>query len=510
MKKFVSTLVSNLAIVAMLYAQSTNNRMESIFDRIIYIEPKLIKEVPNSQRLCDVLPLNKQYINISECKLYVEVEGNGIPLVLINGGPGGTHHGFHPWFSKAKKYAKVIYYDQRGCGLSDYFPGVNGYSVEQATDDLEAIRKTLNIDKWVVLGFSYGGFLAQYYTLRYPERVSGLVLLGASPGLWTSLGDSRQMNFISIEEKRRIREISLELNELFKAEKISEFDFVKLQVFNNYLNGDWKRQHFYKPSIERMSQIARYEWVHDNDFNRIMNKSANIIDLTGAFKANPIPTLILEGKWDLTWSEQKKEILKANHPNSRMEIFENAGHSIYDEEPDKFFSILNDFITSLKPINDSEIKSFKDNIVEWDKLRRTRPDYKIRTVGWGIISSKKLMSTYKREDLDQLNYSIQYLRLGFAQYDMKQYDEALFIFEQIPNKFESDVLTKYIAIIWQGHILDLLGKRDLAIQKYKIIAELNSNETVQHSQYGLSYELSSYAKKRIETPFTRIENQSAE
>ena len=60
-------------------------------------------------------------------------------MVLLHGGPGGTHHYFHPTFSRAAEFSRVIYYDQRGCGLSDYAPG-EGYTIQQAADDIEALR----------------------------------------------------------------------------------------------------------------------------------------------------------------------------------------------------------------------------------------------------------------------------------------------------------------------------------------------------------------------------------
>jgi proline iminopeptidase len=510
MKKL--SLITYLLLIAAItiHAQQINDKRESIHDRIIFIEPKLIREIPKAPRLCDQLPLKKQRINVGDCTLYVEEEGSGTPLVLINGGPGGTHHGFHPWFGRAAKYARVIYYDQRGCGLSDYTPGKDGYSVEQATDDLEAIRKALKIEKWIVLGYSYGGFLAQYYTLRYPASVSGLVLLGASPGLLTSMGASREEQFFSDQERDRIREINKELNELIGADKISREEYMKLLVYNNHLNGDWKRQQYYKPSTEKFAQIALYEWVHDNNFNAIMNQSASKIDLTGAFAANPIPTLILEGKWDLTWSEQKKDMLKANHPRSRMVVFENAAHGIYDEETEKFFSVLRDFVTTLSPVDQNNLEVFRGKIAEWDKMLHSRPDYKIQSVGWGIVSSKKLVEEYRREDLEQLTEPSQYLRMGFAHYDMKQYGEALFIFELFEKKFGSDTAICCMALIWQGHMHDLLGEREEALVRYKIVAALNSKYRVQHGQYNLSYELSPYAKERMETPFKRIENQNVD
>ncbi|MCP4149757.1 MAG: alpha/beta hydrolase, partial [bacterium] len=139
-------------------AQQTEKK-ESILDHVVHIEPELLTKIPRVPRKCDLLKLVKQRIDVGGAALYVEEEGNGKPIVLINGGPGGTHHYFHPWFSRLKDKARVIYYDQRGCGLSDFEPGKDGYSVVQAVADLEAIRKAKKIDKWVVLGYSYGGFL---------------------------------------------------------------------------------------------------------------------------------------------------------------------------------------------------------------------------------------------------------------------------------------------------------------------------------------------------------------
>lgn len=103
-------------------------KRESIFDRVVHIEPELITEIPEVFRWCNRLDLKKHRINVGDAELHVEEEGKGTPLVLINGGPGGTHHYFHPWFSNAKDYARVIYYDQRGCGFSDFEPGKDGTS----------------------------------------------------------------------------------------------------------------------------------------------------------------------------------------------------------------------------------------------------------------------------------------------------------------------------------------------------------------------------------------------
>jgi hypothetical protein len=126
---------------------------ESILDRVVHIEPELFTEIPEVPRWCDRFGLQSRRIDVGGAELFVEIEGEGTPLVLLNGGPGGTHHYFHPWFGHAAQFSRVIYYDQRGCGLSDREPGEDGYSVDQAADDLEVLRRALGFDKWVVLGY---------------------------------------------------------------------------------------------------------------------------------------------------------------------------------------------------------------------------------------------------------------------------------------------------------------------------------------------------------------------
>ena len=484
---------------------------ESLLDKIVQIEPELITEIPFAERWCNRLKnLKKHRINAGDAELYVEEEGKGVPLVLINGGPGGTHHYFHPWFSKAKKYARIIYYDQRGCGLSDFEPGEEGYSVHQAVEDLDAIRQALDIEKWVILGYSYGGFLAQFYTVNYPENVAGLILLGASPGMHVDTGKSRQHQYISEKERTRLKEIRKELQQLSKEKDMPRKQYIQLILYNNFLNGDWKRQNFYKPSHQRLSEIALYEWDHDENFNGIMNRSAGRIDLKGAFIGNPIPTLILEGKYDLTWGEIKPEVLKGNHPNAKMVIFENAGHGIYDEATEKFFSVLRDFIKNLPKVPAAEVAAYKATLKAWEKEMRSSPDKNLGSFGWGWNSSQKLAERYTRDWLDQFETLRSYLRIGFALYDVENYDEALFVFDKMQTIAVERKEKKHeaVALIWQGHMLDLLGRRDEAVSRYRQAAEMNLDDTWMHGQYGLKYKLSPYAKERMTKPFQRIDNRS--
>jgi len=489
-------------------------KTESILDRRVHLEPQLITKIPQVPRWCDLLSLEKKMVDIGEARLYVEEEGEGVPVVLLHGGPGATHHYFHPWFSLAKKFARVIYYDQRGCGLSEFKPGPEGYSVFQAVDDLEALRKALGIDKWVLLGHSYGGFLAQFYAVVYPEHVAGLVLVGSSLGMPVETGRSRQLDYLSPEEKKRLREIRTELREYFQQHQLSYRKKLQLLVYNGFLNGDWKRQNFYRPDEEQMARIALYEWDHDQNFNSIMNRSMNQVDLTGLFERNPIPTLIFEGKYDLTWGEKKPGILKKNHPRARMIVVDRAGHNIFSEAPGEFFRHLREFLSALPEVSPQALAGFKQTLPDWSKLRRAHQtrefgDDFLADQNWGYQSSRAIGRGYRRELLPKLRENRSFLRIGFALYDLKKYREALFVFVRLEERArrQGDLLSEVIALIWQGHMHDLLGNRSKALRCYQKVLKIDCPFKVMHAQYGLHYLPAEYARQRLKAPFQRVENQ---
>jgi proline iminopeptidase len=488
---------------------ATLTRQETALDRVVHIEKTLVTDVPEAPRWCDRLALKAHRVDVGGTGLYVEEEGTGPALVLINGGPGGTHHYFHPWFSRAAKFSRVIYYDQRGCGLSDFKPG-KAYSVDQAVDDLDAIRRALNANRWVVLGYSYGGFLAQLYALKYPENTAGLVLMSASPGFSTGGSPAGWNDFQSKEEKARLRAIPDEVAAWAKANAIPPERADQVLLYNLDLNGAWKAQHFLKPSPERLAQMARYEWVHDADFNGILNQSAGRYDFQGAFTGCPIPTIVLEGKYDGTWSPDKAVLLLKNHPGASMVVFEHASHPIYEEEPDRFFEVLGGFVRGLAVPAPETLSAFKTAAAKRLAEVKAPADEFLEVYGWSRTSNVNLAKAYRPDWLGKITDPSGFLKVGFALYDVENYAEALAVFERMgaAAHLRGNEPYEAVALIWQGHMLDLLGRRAEAIARYKAAAALNIEDTFTHGQFGMRYAPSAWAAERLKEPFKRIENRS--
>jgi len=344
----ISAIVLTLAVISYKWFYQASAR-ETIFDRKAAIPQKLILDIPYLPPFCDELPgLEKGYVSIKDGNLYYEEEGHGIPIVLINGGPGCTHHLFHPYFSQLKDTARVIYYDQRGTGKSSMDDTGKTYTLSQAVEDLERLREALKIDKWVVLGWSYGGLLAQLYALKYPEHCAGLILgtsdpEGGNEGPYTGVGGKyeRAAQFILPAEFDAWADLE---------RKAREGKLTPLQTsYNKFLSGYWKFRFYHKPPEEERIKQLYHGFVQAPDFRKTMISEIAKVNLAGKFNDFEIPTLIVEGKWDVLWGDMDRvSIMHKNHPRAQIEIFEKSGHNVFADEPEKFFSILRSFLKKLK------------------------------------------------------------------------------------------------------------------------------------------------------------------
>ncbi|MFH0898371.1 MAG: alpha/beta fold hydrolase [bacterium] len=285
-----------------------------------------------------------------------EEEGQGIPLVLISGGPGCTHHGFHPYFSHIKDVARVIYYDQRGTGKSSKDDTGKTYTTKQAVEDLESLRKALKFNRWALLGHSYGGLLAQCYALTYPQHCAGLILVASQSGVVEPVNKPvRDRMFISQAEDDAI--------EIVKKKCWDGKITVAQSIYNQGLLGDWKRKNYYKPTREEIIRAALYGWDPVPGFEESMRSNMDKIKLKGMFEDFEIPTLIMEGAWDLLWwNPDRAEVMRKNHPHAQVEIFEKSGHKIFADEPTKFFTLLKAF---LKKANTAKIDYKPGNRLTW-------------------------------------------------------------------------------------------------------------------------------------------------
>ena len=127
------------------------------------------------------MPERELMVPVEGGRVWVSVNGNleaaGAPVVFIHGGPGSTHTGFGGLTALADQRA-VILYDQLDSGMSDHPGDPANWRVARFVGELEAIRKALKIERWHVVGHSWGSAIALEYAAIHPGRVASTVLGG--------------------------------------------------------------------------------------------------------------------------------------------------------------------------------------------------------------------------------------------------------------------------------------------------------------------------------------------
>ena len=127
-----------------------------------------------------IAPYNKGRLKVSDIhEIYFEECGNpdGAPVLMVHGGPGGGSNPTMRRFHDPAHY-RIILLDQRGCGRSTPHAELEQNTTWDLVADMELLREHLGLEKWQLLGGSWGSTLSLAYAQTHPERVSQLILRG--------------------------------------------------------------------------------------------------------------------------------------------------------------------------------------------------------------------------------------------------------------------------------------------------------------------------------------------
>jgi proline iminopeptidase len=277
-------------------------------------------------------------INNGNAKIFYRIYGKGIPLLIINGGPGMNSDGFVDLAVKLSKNYRTIIYDQRGTGKSFIEnPDTSNITMKLMIDDIECLRKYLKINEWVILGHSFGGMLASYYTSFYPGNVKALIL-SSSGGVDLELLNDVRNSIDSKLSKKQLAEIKYWGNKIAKGDTSH---FAKLQrglaLANAYV---YNKKNI--PAIaERLTQstpaITDLVW---HDLRKIN------FDCKPKLISFDKPALIIQGKQDIVdknIAETAHKVLK----NSKLVFLDRCVHYGWLDRPDEYFKQINKFLQSI-------------------------------------------------------------------------------------------------------------------------------------------------------------------
>lgn len=270
-------------------------------------------------------------------RLFVDVEGpQFVPdgprlrekptLVLLHGGPGYDHSGFKPLFSRLADVAQIVYYDHRGHGRSDRRPA-DEWTLDTFADDVLRLCDALGITKPIVLGQSFGGFVAQRYIARHPAHAAKVVLSSTSPAL------NLQRKLAMFErlggpEARRVADTFWRTP---NADTWAVYLRVCMPLYNT--------QPAPAGSRERIVFNEAILFASAGGEQQTMNL------LPGLARAQ-CPVLVMAGALDPVCPLDDSRDIAAAFPADRVQfaVFEHSGHGAWRDEPDAAFERLRRFI----------------------------------------------------------------------------------------------------------------------------------------------------------------------
>ena len=128
----------------------------------------------------NIEPFRTEHLDVSEMhRIYFELCGkpDGQPVFVLHGGPGGSCSPYYRRFFNPKKYL-IVLHDQRGTGRSEPFGELTDNTTQHLVEDIERLRRHLNLEKIILFGGSWGSTLGLAYAETYPEHVQAMVLRG--------------------------------------------------------------------------------------------------------------------------------------------------------------------------------------------------------------------------------------------------------------------------------------------------------------------------------------------
>lgn len=273
-------------------------------------------------------------------RLFVDIDGFGLvpdgptmrekpTLLLLHGGPGFDHSGFKPAFSQLADLCQIVTYDHRGHGRSDARPD-SEWTLDTWADDVVRLCDALGIERPIVLGQSFGGFVAQRYLARHPGHPAKVILSSTSAAF-------------NLERKLPIFErlggpAARALAEAFwRAPTEANTEAYLREVLPLYNtqpapNGDARARGRYQLAI------LRHFIVHE----------MQAMDLAPGLAAARCPVLVMAGAHDPVCPPADSVDIAAALPPGRAElqVYPASGHGAWRDEPAAAFAALRRFVTA--------------------------------------------------------------------------------------------------------------------------------------------------------------------
>jgi proline iminopeptidase len=305
-------------------------------------------------RLCEsssaprIYPSREGFLDVHGVFLYYTEIGEGEPLIVLHGGPGGSHNYFLPYLLPLARCSRLIFMDERGSGRSGKLQQHSEYTVDQMADDVEALRVALGLRHINVLGHSCGGVVAQAYALRYSRSLSHLILA-------STFHSTRELNQAVAEAKAKIDPVHLKrIEELERAGLYSKgepWEHGRYPVEYVQLVNSW----FYYPMFFEEQTTANfnpsafgvawdvYREMSGSSGEFVIDGNLKSVEFADQLKSLNVPTLIIAGEDDPLTMGILREI-HSDISGSQLAILPRSKHFTFIDQTELFNQTVNRFI----------------------------------------------------------------------------------------------------------------------------------------------------------------------
>jgi proline-specific peptidase len=280
-----------------------------------------------------------RHVEISDTRLYVDERGgDGLPLLIVHGGPSLDHHMFGDYLDPLGDEFHLVLVDQRSQGQSDRAP-VETWTLERMAADLGELAGAMGFDRYATLGHSYGAFVVLQQAVDRPGNAAATIVSSGAPAArWLAAVEENLASFEPVELREQVTQ-SWAREQTAQTEEEAEA-----------LLHDQLPFHFADPRDPRIAEYERRAAgvVHSPDVLRhFAVADYGGIEVEDRLGEITQPVLVLAGRHDRTCVPEAGEAIAAGVPNADLVVFEQSGHMTFAEENDAYLAAVRRFLQSV-------------------------------------------------------------------------------------------------------------------------------------------------------------------
>jgi proline iminopeptidase len=279
-------------------------------------------------------PERAGYARVNGQKLYYVSLGRGTPVIFMHGGLGFDHQYFRPFVDPLAHSANVVYYDHLGHGRSDRPANFSDLTLARLSSDCDGLATALGFERFILVGHSYGGFIALDFALRFPDRLAGLVLSCTAADL-ASLVLRRPLGGTVAQQEA--------LGRLFAGPAANATDAALRENWTTALPLYYNNV---TPPVGVTAAVDRRTIYSAAGFNR-GNEILGGYNLVGYLPSIEVPTAVHYGVGDI-WRFGDDEKIAKNIPGATLKYFPNSGHWPFQEEQAAYIAHMRGFVATVE------------------------------------------------------------------------------------------------------------------------------------------------------------------